>query len=228
MPVGRLLSGIALLVTFTVAGAASVIPGDPDIALDPGAASMPLRQGTNFAQNQPTDYYNPFSEIITALTFDVAMNSGLTCSNGPGSLDCGSAGAFHCESGYFLTCGFTYTSGNGSLAIDFSGVTRWDGDPTDSLVNKMEGIPPLLPGCLPTAANPDQQDTKGCSVVGHFNIDLMGWSSTESPQLFTGTPTFQVAEVSLSPEPASEILIGSVLLLAAGLAGTRRRRRAVR
>ncbi len=189
---------------------------------------MPLEKGTNFAQNQPTDYYNPFSEIITALTFDVTMNAGLTCSNGVGSLDCGTAGSFHCESGYFLTCGFTYTSGNGSLAIGFSGVNPWDGDPTDSLVDKMQGIPPLLPGCLPTPTSPEQQDTKGCDVVGHFNIDLTGWSSTESPQLFTGTPTFRVADLSTSPEPTTEILIGSVLLLAAGLVGMRRRRRPVR
>jgi len=234
MPVGRVLSGIALLLTLSLTGVASVLPGDPDIALDPGAASMPLKLGTNFAQGQPTDYYNPFADIITALTFDVTMNSGLTCTSAPGSLDCSatpggpSIGSFHCNSGYFLGCGFTYTSGNGGLAIDFAGVNPWDGDPTDSLVDKMQGIPPLLPGCLPTPENPAQQDTKGCSVVGHFDIGLDGWTSTASPQFFTGTPTFQVTEVDLAPEPRTEILIGSVLLLAAGLVGMRRRRRASR
>jgi hypothetical protein len=222
MLVSRLLFGSALFVTFSLTGLASTIPGDPDIALDPGAASMPLRKGTNFAENQPTDYFNPFPEIMTALTFDLTMNTGLTCSNGTGSLDCGSAGSFHCQSGYFLTCGFTYTASNGDLLIDFSGTNPWDGDPTDSLVNKMEGIPPLLPGCLSTP------DVKGCGVVGHFDIGLSGWSQAESPRLFSGTPTFTVADVGLAPEPGTEVLIGSVLLIGAGFAGSRRRRRSVR
>lgn len=218
MRVGRLLSGIALLVAFTVVGAASVLPGDPDIALDPGAASMPLLPGTNFAQNQPTDYYNPFAATIVGLKFDLTMNTGLNCSNGLDSLDCGTAGSFHCQSGYFLTCGFTYNSGTGSMVIDFSGTIPQDGDPGDSEVNEMEGIPPLLPGCLATP------DSPRCGAVGHFNIDLTGWSQAESPLLFTGTPTFRVAEIDLAPEPATEVLIGSVLLLAAGLVGMRRRR----
>ncbi|MDR3699535.1 MAG: hypothetical protein P4L56_07870 [Candidatus Sulfopaludibacter sp.] len=214
--------------TFSVAGLASILPGDPDIALDPGAASMPLLQGTNFAENQPTDYYNPFPDTITALTFDLTMNASLTCSNGVRSLDCGAAGSFHCQSGYFLTCGFTYNSGNGNLAINFSGTNPSDGDPTDPELNEMEGIPPLLPGCLPTPGNPNQQDTPGCKAVGHFIIDLKGWSNAESPQLFSGTPTFDVADVAVSPEPASEVLIGSVLLIGAGFAGIRLRRRPVR
>jgi hypothetical protein len=223
MLVSSRLLGITLFVTFSMVGVAGIIPPDPDIALDPGAASMPLLVGTNFAENQPTDYYNPFPETITGLVFDLTMNGGLNCSKGVGSLDCGTAGSFHCQSGYFLTCGFTYNSGTGGLAIAFGGTVPDDNDPTDAEVNEMEGIPPLLPGCLPTLANPHQPDSTGCQGVGHFNIGLTGWSQTESPQLFTGTPTFTVADVSLAPEPASEILIGSVLLIGAALARIRRR-----
>jgi hypothetical protein len=134
MPVSRLMLGIALFVTFSMVGVAGIIPPDPDIALDPGAASMPLLVGTNFAENQPTDYYNPFPETITGLIFDLTMNGGLNCSKGVGSLDCGTAGSFHCQSGYFLTCGFTYNSGTGGLAIDFAGTIPSDGDPADTEV----------------------------------------------------------------------------------------------
>ena len=224
---GRVWCASALLAVFSLAGLASTIPGDPDIALDPGGASMPLMTGTNFAEGQPTDYYNPFAEIINALTFQVSMNTGLTCSNVGTSLNCGVAGSFTCASGYFLTCGFLYDSGTGGLTINFSGANPWDGDPTDSLVGKMEGIPPLLPGCLPTPENPGQPDTKGCSVVGHFEIGLKGWSQAESPLLFSGTPRFTVTNVGLSPEPSTALLFGPLLLLGAGLAGRRARRRRV-
>ena len=239
MITNRLWLFTAIAVTFTAVGSASTIqrPGDPDIVIDPGGLSNPLSLSSNFVGGQTSNncgtnpngsncFYNPFNGFITALTFEITIAPSLDFN----ALQMQSPPAFNCASGFFLTCSFLYNP-NGTLDITFSGVLPDEGDDTgaDNEANEMEGIPPLLAGCLATP------DSPACGDVGHFDVNFDGWSPNGNAGLFVGgsDPSFHVQSISVNgvpvesmPEPGSGVLLGSVLLAAGMFAHYRRRRRA--
>ena len=193
----RLSIVTTILAACCVVGSASTIPNDPDIVLDAGGDASPLTTGTNFIPDASGggtfDYFNPYAFAITALTFEVTLVTGLPQST--------ITNDFNCSSGFFQTCNFNYDSSSGLLDIDFFTALN---NPTGTGIGQMRGIPPLCP------ANTNVQ----CAITGFFQITIDGWSNTASPGIFNGTPSFDVVDVSVMPEPSTGLLFGSVLLLA--------------
>jgi hypothetical protein len=198
----------------TVGARASLIT-DPDIGIEDGAFSDPIRVGTTFTPingGGVFGFFNPSETFfIVKLAFQVPIAGGLSQQ----LIDAN----FRCESDpFFLGCFFLYSPTAGTLDIEFSG-TGLEG---------RQGIPPLPPGC---AVDPH---APGCGELGHFGITLNdrfaltgasgGWSQARNPVFFPfGDPTFTTTEVQFAPEPSSALLAAGALLAILGVRRFRRR-----
>ena len=194
---------------------------DPAMGMDAGSFSTALSTFTSFTPDQTNgggflDLFNDTGELITSITFETTIKTGLTGINVDTisrTFPCNGATNLTLPNPFFLNCDVTYDSTSGHLDFKFVGVNPPGGGPD-------EGIPPLPPGC--TALNADSDPS--CTGQGHFAIifndgfattgDSGGWLGTDT-DLFNGPPVFSVAAVTteqVTPEPASLLLAGAGLL----------------
>jgi hypothetical protein len=172
--------------------------GDPNVVIDSGDPN-PLSLVHDLANVQPDgtspltfDFLNDSGGIVIDFRFQTTINTRLS----PGD-----AGSFTCTTGYFLNCTISYSSSTGILIYHAYGVNPPDGDevyPEDTEQGEHEGIP----------------------IGAPFHITLTGWVSdataSNGDELYSGLPTFTNSFVA-APEPTGLMLLGTALLLAAGV-----------
>ena len=171
-----MLKRILLVVLF--AGLSSVA-WSQDFGLDLGCCSDPLT-GTpisvNGNQGGVHDYFNSTDLLITELSFQINVGTGL------------SASQFHCISfNFFQNCDVLYNPDNPTLTFDFHGVNPSDGDELFGFRDpetgaEFEGLPTLMDGCQthPDSGNsnvlPDivggTLGTSPCTSRGHFVVSF--------------------------------------------------------
>jgi len=227
--IGAALGGWTVLFALCSIAQANGIITDPRMSILEDQFSDPLTSTTVIVPDANGGgifgFYNPTGVRITELTLTATIATGLDpttislafACNGPNDL-----GGF--ANPFFLHCGFNYVGATGVLTVAFWGTNPLSEADQFQLGNH-EGIPPLLPGCLPTP------DAPGCTPLGHFAIDLNdtisvdsgGWSNAANPLLFNpGQPVFGVAGFSNTfgfvpnefavPEPTTTLLVGGAFL----------------
>ena len=179
---------------------------DPAAQIDAGSGSSPFTGAGSFTPCGDLDpnthqctgliaLYNATNGSLTSITLDTTINAGL---------DQSEIDAFTCNSSpFFIDCQINYEKSTGAFSIAFLG----------SPAGAIEGIPPLLPGCI---NHPDEQ---GCNIVGHFAFDFLslgvnGWTDGNTILFPDGqTPTFGVTSTdTATPEPGTSTLLAAGVL----------------
>lgn len=192
---------------------------DPAAWLDQGSGSQAFNGSGSFTMpsNGILALYNNTGELLTSITLNVTVDTGLSQSD------------FQCSDltsqdggGFFQKCTVNYDSGTGALTMAFAGVVPYQPPASSSgadLVGDDMGIPPLLSNCTPTVGDPGRPDSNGCTDVGHFAFNFLddnlqggdnGWPGANGGNF----PTVGVVSTEGPvPEP------GTSGLLVAGLVG---------
>jgi hypothetical protein len=201
---------LILFVAVSLPALANPTPVDPQILIDIGCCSDSL--STQFNNIQPNgsestvfdDFKNDTGRIVTSLTFNTTINSGLT--------DAEVHSGFSCPAqGYFLSCVIFYNSDSGALQYNFSGVNPADGDDNVALFHDNEN-----------------GEHEGIPIEGDFKVTLMGWTldaaASDNAPLFGSTlPTFSNG-FTVTPEPSQLLLLALECLLLFSVAAIIRRR----
>ena len=233
MLLGRFGAGFGLAVVLPLAVWAGPIK-DPQMGLDADSLSSPFTTGTTFAPNNGGGvfrFFNPFPQFIVAITVETMIRPELTPQQLSGVFQCNDQLTTALPNPFFKNCAINYTFADGTLDIRFFGVNPDNGDDPfpETEAGEHEGIPPLRPGCTSATA-----DSETCGSIGHFLLTLNtdfattgndgSWlTGPDNPIFLPDGITFRVAQISLTPEPATAAMVFGALACL-GIAKRRRSR----